>query len=100
MPEQQPPSLAGVQLEQQLQQKQQQQQQQQEVRDWGLPPEAPASPKKVEPKAPWGAAKPASPGQSMLGPLHQLLHFVPASKPALLRSSAVLQRSCSNSTGS
>ncbi|KAL3142989.1 kinesin-like protein [Trebouxia sp. C0009 RCD-2024] len=57
MPEQQPPSLAGVQLEQRLQQ----QQQQQEVRDWGLPPEAPASPKKVEPKAPWGAAKPAGP---------------------------------------
>lgn len=50
MPEQAPLSLAGVQLEQQ--------QQQQQQLDWGLPSEAPASPKKAEPKTPWGAAKP------------------------------------------
>ena len=59
MPEQHQPSLAGVQLEQQLQQ-------QQQVHDWVVPPEAPASPKKAEPKAPWGAAKPPGPGRVLL----------------------------------
>jgi len=48
-----------VQLEQQERQRQQEQQQ---LPDWGLPSEAPASPKKAETKAPWGAAKPPVPG--------------------------------------
>ena len=56
LPPQAPLSLSGVQHEQQ----QQQLQQQQEVSDWGAPSEPPASPKRTEPKAPWGAAK--SPG--------------------------------------
>lgn len=64
MPEQAPLSLAGVQLEQQ--------QQQQQLPDWGLSSEAPASPKKAETKAPWGAAKPPVPGWHHL---HRLLHF-------------------------
>ena len=61
MPEQAPLSLAGVQLEQQ----------QQQLPDWGLSSEAPASPKKAEPKAPWGAAKPPVPGWHHL---QMLLH--------------------------
>lgn len=78
MPEQHQPSLAGVQLEQQLQQ-----QQQQQVHDWVVPPEAPASPKKAEPKAPWGAAKPPGPGQFMHSSLYYLMQagLLPQSSP-------------------
>ncbi|KAL0051006.1 hypothetical protein WJX82_000480 [Trebouxia sp. C0006] len=71
----------GVQLEQQHQQQlqqqqrqqeqqQQRQQEQQQLPDWGLPSEAPASPKKAETKAPWGAAKPPVPAG---GNLHDIL---------------------------